>query len=274
MQIPAEGSRRLGRLRAVLRLGERADRRPARHRVLAAAWPRRSKGPILELGCGTGRVALPVAAARRRPSSASIDRRRCWRAARARVRRARLARAHETDSRRHPPPAVSRSRSRWSWRRTASCSRCSTRRDLTATLKRVRARADAEGHVRPRARRRPAGVGRVLEARQPAREARAERQADHADRIGEAGSRKKHITRFEQEFVEGRGKTATRKKFTLAFRTAVGAADGPAARKGRASRCRPCSATTRAGRGIFGPMSGLSWPAGGKITSFAEFIPA
>ena len=31
--------------------------------------------------------------------------------------------------------------------------------------------------------------------------------------------RKNHITRFEQEFVEGRGKSATRKKFTLAFRT-------------------------------------------------------
>jgi ubiquinone/menaquinone biosynthesis C-methylase UbiE len=31
--------------------------------------------------------------------------------------------------------------------------------------------------------------------------------------------RKKRITRFEQEFVEGRGKSATRKKFSLAFRT-------------------------------------------------------
>jgi len=31
--------------------------------------------------------------------------------------------------------------------------------------------------------------------------------------------RRNHITRFEQEFVEGRGKTASRKKFTLAFRT-------------------------------------------------------
>ena len=31
--------------------------------------------------------------------------------------------------------------------------------------------------------------------------------------------RRKHLTRFEQEFVEGRGKSATRKKFTLAFRT-------------------------------------------------------
>ena len=31
--------------------------------------------------------------------------------------------------------------------------------------------------------------------------------------------RRKHITRFVQEFVEGRGKGATRKKFTIAFRT-------------------------------------------------------
>jgi ubiquinone/menaquinone biosynthesis C-methylase UbiE len=31
--------------------------------------------------------------------------------------------------------------------------------------------------------------------------------------------RRKHITRFEQEFVEGRGRSATRRKFQLAFRT-------------------------------------------------------
>ncbi len=31
--------------------------------------------------------------------------------------------------------------------------------------------------------------------------------------------RRNHITRFEQEFVEGRGKSATRRKFSLAFRT-------------------------------------------------------
>ena len=31
--------------------------------------------------------------------------------------------------------------------------------------------------------------------------------------------RRNHITRFTQEFVEGRGKTATRRKFRLAFRT-------------------------------------------------------
>jgi hypothetical protein len=31
--------------------------------------------------------------------------------------------------------------------------------------------------------------------------------------------RRKHITRFEQTFVEGRGRSATRKTFRLAFRT-------------------------------------------------------
>jgi hypothetical protein len=31
--------------------------------------------------------------------------------------------------------------------------------------------------------------------------------------------RRKHITRFEQEFVEGSGRSVTRKKFSLAFRT-------------------------------------------------------
>ena len=67
----------------------------------------RSKGPILEFGCGTGRVAIPVAKAAR-PSSASIDRRRCSRADEKSVRRARLGIAREVDPRRHPPSAVSR----------------------------------------------------------------------------------------------------------------------------------------------------------------------
>ena len=40
---------------------------------LAAAQP----GPILELGCGTGRIALPIARSGTR-SSGSIGRSRCW----------------------------------------------------------------------------------------------------------------------------------------------------------------------------------------------------
>ena len=31
--------------------------------------------------------------------------------------------------------------------------------------------------------------------------------------------RARHITQFEQEFIEGRGKSAVRRKFALAFRT-------------------------------------------------------
>ena len=37
-------------------------------------------GPVLELGCGTGRVAIPVAKEAAPRSSASIDPSRCWRA--------------------------------------------------------------------------------------------------------------------------------------------------------------------------------------------------
>ena len=70
-----------------------------------AASGRRS--PILELGCGTGRVAIPVAKA-----GATVDRHRSIRidaGARAHESAARAAGiARQVDSRRHPPPAVSR----------------------------------------------------------------------------------------------------------------------------------------------------------------------
>ena len=60
-------------------------------------------GPVLELGCGTGRIALPLARAGV-PSSASIAPTRCSRApaSASSARRARVA----ADSRRHPIPAV------------------------------------------------------------------------------------------------------------------------------------------------------------------------
>ena len=59
LQGPAVRRRRLGRLRRLLRLGERADDGAsgcAFLDALAAA----AGGPVLELGCGTGRIALPV----------------------------------------------------------------------------------------------------------------------------------------------------------------------------------------------------------------------
>ena len=45
--------------------------------------------------------------------------------------------------------------------------------------------------------------------------------------------RKKHITRFEQEFVEGRGKSRDAQEVHARVPDAVGAADGPAVGKGR-----------------------------------------
>ena len=78
--------------------------------------------------------------------------------------------------------------------------------------------------------------------------------------------RRNHITRFEQEFVEGRGKSATRKKFTIAFRTALGPADGAAAGKSRigsvgAAGRLPGRPVGPAGRGLDhpGPGEGRGW---------------
>ena len=50
--------------------------------------------------------------------------------------------------------------------------------------------------------------------------------------------RTKGLTLFEQEFVERRGRARTSRRFTLAFRTAVGAADGRPARTRRPARHR------------------------------------
>jgi ubiquinone/menaquinone biosynthesis C-methylase UbiE len=79
----------LGRLRALLRLGERPNPSAPRRRVLAAAR-RRQDGPVLELGCGTGRIAIPVAQAGAR--IIGIDRSEEMLArARKRIKRARLS---------------------------------------------------------------------------------------------------------------------------------------------------------------------------------------
>ena len=86
----AESSRglaRLGRLRAVLRLGERADARPARRAVLAAARAPKLGGVPARRRRSSSWAAAPAASrfrsrARASRSSASIDRRRCSRAPR------------------------------------------------------------------------------------------------------------------------------------------------------------------------------------------------
>ena len=83
-------------------------------------------GPVLELGCGTGRICVPVAQARA-PASIGIDRSEPMLArARRRRRRARLhARALLVRGDIRALPFRRRPASLWSWRRTAFCSRSS-----------------------------------------------------------------------------------------------------------------------------------------------------
>ena len=102
--------------------------------------PRNAKGRVLELGCGTGRISLPLARAgvslvgvdrsapHAGPRGAPGDGARADKRRRARTATLRLVRG---DIRALPfAPA----RFRWCWPRTASCSRCVRDRILTATL--------------------------------------------------------------------------------------------------------------------------------------------
>ena len=175
-------------------------------------------GRVLELGCGTGRVTVPLA----RTGAAEvvgIDRSGPMLGrGKTRLRRARLPKVR-AGPRRHPAPAVSPgARSARCWRPTASCSRCFARRISVDTLKAV---AD----LLPRG-----GVfGLELVADLPDwRE--YQKRVSLKGRRGRAGTpitllesvrqdAKRGLTFFDQEFIEGRGRQATRKQFTLTFRT-------------------------------------------------------
>ena len=185
-----------------------------------AFWQRMAapiRGPILELGCGTGRVAIPVAKAGATVfgidrSASMLDR------GRAKVRRARLG-SHVQLIRgdiRHLPfpdrafPLV-----------MAPYGILQSLLDeklLAATLKDVHRVLTRDGTF-----------GLELVADLPAWEEYSNKVTLRGAR-GPHGKpiklietvtqdRRKHITRFEQTFVEGRGRSETRKTFSLGFRT-------------------------------------------------------
>ena len=185
-----------------------------------AFWQRMAasaKGAILELGCGTGRVAMPVA--RKGATVIGIDRSASMlERARRRVRRARLesrVTLIRGDIRQLPFPERTFPLVMAPYGILQSLL---DERVLSATLKDVR-----------RVLTRTGTFGLELVADLPAWDEYSNKvtfrspRGPHGRPIALVESvkqdRRNRITRFEQEFVEGRGKSATRRKFTLAFRT-------------------------------------------------------
>ena len=185
-----------------------------------AFWKRMSadvQGPVLELGCGTGRVALPVA--RHGATVIGIDRSESMLArARVRVKRSRLGarvKLIRGDIRQLPFPDRTFPLVMAPYGILQSLL---DEQVLSATLKQVQRVLTRDGTF-----------GLELVADLPAWDEYTKRTS-LTGRRGPNGKpialiesvkqdRRNHITRFEQEFVEGRGTHATRRKFTLAFRT-------------------------------------------------------
>lgn len=175
------------------------------------------RAPILELGCGTGRVAIPVA--RTGATVIGIDRSESMLArGRMRVKRARLqsrVKLIRGDIRSMPFPDRTFPLVMAPYGILQSLL---DERVLNLTLKQVQRVLTRHGTF-----------GLELVADLPAWDEYSKRTSLKGKR-GPNGKpivliesvkqdRRNHITRFEQEFVEGRGKSATRRKFTLAFRT-------------------------------------------------------
>ena len=185
-----------------------------------AFWQRMAapvKGPILELGCGTGRVAIPLGKTGARivgidRSASMLDR------AQTRVRRARLdggVQLVRGDIRHLPFPQKTFPLVMAPYGILQSLL---DEELLRATLQDVNRVLTRNGTF-----------GLELVADLPAWDEYSNRTTLRGER-GPHGrpiklietvkqDRKNHITRFEQEFVEGRGRTATRRRFKLAFRT-------------------------------------------------------
>ena len=175
------------------------------------------KGAVLELGCGTGRVAIPVAKAG--ATVIGIDRSESMLArGQQKVRRARVGssvRLLRGDIRHLPFPDKSFPLVMAPYGILQSLL---DEKLLAATLKDVRRVLKRDGIF-----------GMELVADLPAWDEYANKVTLRGAR-GPHGKpiklietvkqdRRKHITRFEQTFVEGRGRSVTRKTFTLGFRT-------------------------------------------------------
>ena len=184
-----------------------------------AFWNRMAapvEGAILELGCGTGRVAIPLA--RDGHTVVGIDRSASMLdRARRRVRRAKMqsrVKLIRGDIRHLPFPAKTFPLVMAPYGILQSLLEETLLMDTLTDVRRVLSR-----HGR---------FGLELVADLPAWDEYANRvtlrgaRGPHGKPIHLVETvkqdRRNHITQFEQEFVEGRGRAATRKKFRLAFR--------------------------------------------------------
>jgi SAM-dependent methyltransferase len=183
----------------------------------AASGRAGAKRQILELGCGTGRVAIPVA--RTGARIVGIDRSESMLSrARMRVQRARLAGGVQLirgDIRHLPFPDKTFPLVMAPYGILQSLLDEDLLRSTLQDVNRVLTRDGT--------------FGLELVADLPAWDEYSGRTTLRGDR-GPHGKpiklietvkqdRRNHITRFEQEFVEGRGRTATRTRFKIAFRT-------------------------------------------------------
>ena len=184
-----------------------------------AFWGRlasRVHGAILELGCGTARVALPLA--RNGSTVVGIDRSASMLdRARMRMRRAKLQsriKLIRGDIRHLPFPDQTFPLVMAPYGILQSLLEETLLMDTLTDVRRVLARGGL--------------FGLELVADLPAWDEYSKRvtlrsaRGPHGKPIQLIESvtqdRRNHLTRFEQEFVEGRGQSATRKKFRLAFR--------------------------------------------------------
>ena len=184
-------------------------------------WQRlagRTGGRVLELGCGTGRVAIPVAKAGAHVvgidrSATMLDR------ARKRARRSKLAGSLQLvrgDVRALPFPPASFALVAAPYGILQSLLDDATLDAALASAHRVLAKG---GDVRDRPGVGPHVLGGVRPAREAPRPGRAQRDRGSRSSSPSARTGRAGLTVFDQEFVERRGAVSRSHRFSLAFRT-------------------------------------------------------
>ena len=178
---------------------------------------RRAGGTVLELGCGTGRLSVPVA--RAAPRFVGLDRSEAMlRRLRARIRRARLAgRASIVRGDVRALPFRRDWRCRLVMAPYGMLQSLLSDEDLTRTLDAVAGVLARGGDVRRRRRAGPAALGGISPAGGAARAGERGRRVTLIESVRQVPEH--GLTVFDQEFVEWRGRSRTAHRFSLAFRT-------------------------------------------------------